>query len=98
MLQITGQTCMLTHLFLENSHIVVPNNYCLCSTGEEWKKTRSNAAKQVVPRRVGSFVEPLSVIAEELLSHFETLQDEAGNVQDIRDEMYKWAFQGKQTI
>ena len=60
-----------------------------------WKKTRSNAAKQVVPRRVANFVEPLSIIAEELLSHLESIQDESGNVQDIGDELLKWGFQGE---
>ncbi len=62
--------------------------------GEVWKKTRSNAAKQVVPRRVGNFVEPLCVVAEQLLTHLETLQDESGNVEDIRSELNKWALQG----
>lgn len=65
------------------------------SIGELWKRYRSNASRQVVPRRVANFVEPLCVIAEGLLSHLETLQDEDGNVQDITPEMYKWAFQGK---
>ena len=49
----------------------------------------------MVPRRVGNFVEPLCDIAEELLSHLETIQDEAGNIQDITPEMNKWAFQGE---
>ena len=60
-----------------------------------WKKTRSNAAKQVVPRRVGNFVQPLSVIADELLSHLEKVKDESGTVQDITPELQNWAFQGK---
>jgi hypothetical protein len=47
---------------------------------------------------VGNFVEPLSVIAEELLSHLETLQDEEGNVQDLTGEIYKWAFQGEEIL
>ena len=63
-----------------------------------WKKTRSNATKQVVPRRVGNFVEPLSVIAEELLSHLEAIKDESGAVQDIVPEIAKWAFQGTCTV
>ncbi len=68
--------------------------FLLSRNGEVWKKTRSNAAKQVVPRRVGNFVEPLCVVADQLLSHLETLQDESGNVEDIRSDLYKWAFQG----
>jgi cytochrome P450 len=74
------------------------NIIILCSNGEVWKSYRSNAAKQVIPRRVGNFVEPLSVIAEELLSHLETLQDEEGNVQDLTGEIYKWAFQGEEIL
>ena len=68
---------------------------CCISQGEEWRKIRSNATKQVIPRRVANFVEPLSVIAEELLSHLEALQDEGGNVQDVSPELSKWAFQGR---
>ena len=67
----------------------------ICSRGEEWRKIRSNATKQVIPRRVANFVEPLSVIAEELLSHLEALQDEGGNVKDVSPELNKWAFQGE---
>ena len=66
----------------------------LCSNKEDWKRTRSNAAKQVVPRRVNNFVEPLCTVAEQLLAHWEILQDESGNVPDIRFDLYKWAFQG----
>ena len=62
--------------------------------GELWKTSRSNAAKQVVPRRVGNFVEPLSVFADELLSHLEKVKDESGTVQNIGQELSKWAFQG----
>ena len=66
----------------------------LCRKGKEWKRTRSNASKQVVPRRVGNFVEPLSVIANELLSYLEAIKDESGTVADITPECLKWAFQG----
>ena len=59
-----------------------------------WKKTRSNAAKQVVPRQVSNFVEPLCTVAEQLLAHWETIQDESGSIADIRSDLYKWAFQG----
>ena len=48
----------------------------------------------MIPRRVANFVEPLAIVAEELLSHLESIQDESGNVQDIGPELYKWAFQG----
>ena len=71
--------------------------FYLFSKDEEWKQARSNAAKQVVPRRVGNFVEPLCDIAEELLSHLETIQDEAGNIQDVSTEISKWTFQGVKT-
>ncbi len=57
-----------------------------------WKKIRSSASKQVVPRRVGNFVEPLCDIADELLEHLESTRIESGN--DIRPEVNKWAFQG----
>ena len=40
-------------------------------------------------------MEPLCDIAEDLLSHLESIQDEAGNIQDITPEMNKWAFQGE---
>ena len=64
-----------------------------CSTGEVWKQYRSDTAKQVIPRRVRNFVEPLCVVTEDLLSYLETLQDEVGNVQDIVPELNKWGFQ-----
>lgn len=59
-----------------------------------WKRFRSNASKQVTPRRVGNFVEPLCDVAVKLLSHLESIRDESGGVQDIRPELHKWAFQG----
>ncbi len=62
------------------------------SNEEVWKKIRSSASKQVVPRRVGNFVEPLCDIADELLEHLESTRKESGN--DIRPEVNKWAFQG----
>ena len=43
---------------------------------------------------MGNFVEPLAVIAEELLTHLKSIQDESGNIRDIGPELYKWAFQG----
>ena len=64
------------------------------SGGEVWKKIRSTASKQVIPRRVGNFVEPLSDIADEFLAHLESIKDEFGNVDDIRPELSKWSFQG----
>ena len=70
-------------------------NSIIYRKGEVWKKIRSAAAKQVVPRRVANFVEPLSIVAEELLSHLESIQDESGVVQDITPELSKWAFHGK---
>jgi hypothetical protein len=65
-----------------------------CRKGDVWMSSRSKAAKQVIPRRVANFVGPLCVIAEDLLAHLETLQDEAGDVEDVGAELYKWAFQG----
>ena len=44
---------------------------------------------------MGNFVEPLSIIADNLLSHLESIQDKSGVVQDIAPECLKWAFQGK---
>ena len=69
-------------------------SFMVCRKGEVWKSSRSKAAKQIVPRRVANFVEPLCVIAEDFLSHLETLQDESGNVQGVDAELFKWAFQG----
>ena len=83
---------------LHSSFHCSPDHGNLCfRNGAIWKSGRVNASKQIVPRRVANFVEPLCVIAENLLSHLETLQDEAGNVKDITPEMYKWAFQGRIT-
>ena len=78
--------------------IIICLHESACRKGEEWKKIRSGAAKQVVPRRVYNFVEPLSVIAEELMCHMGSLKDESGNVHDIRHEVLKWAFQGQMLI
>jgi len=52
------------------------------------------SAKQIVPRRVGNFVEPLSIISEELMSHLDRIKDDSGNIEDVKPELYKWAFQG----
>ncbi len=63
--------------------------------GDIWKKTRSFAAKQIIPRRVGNFVNPLCEVADEFLEHLESLMDDSGTVADVAPEINKWAFQGQ---
>ncbi len=63
--------------------------------GDIWKKTRSFAAKQIIPRRVGNFVNPLCEVADEFLEHLESLMDDSGTVADVAPEINKWAFQGR---
>lgn len=75
-------------------HAALSNSILFYRKGAVWKEIRSAAAKQVIPRRVYNFVEPLAIIAEEFLAHLESILDESGNIQDIRPELHKWAFQG----
>ena len=68
--------------------------YNTCSKGEEWKKIRSAASKQVIPRRVANFTAPLSVVSDNLAEQFEIHKDQDAYISDIRDFMARWAFQG----
>ena len=68
---------------------------CRCSVNEEWKRIRSSASKQVVPRRVGRFVSPMCDIADDFITHLEEIMDEDGNISDIPPEVSKWTFQSK---
>ncbi len=83
----------LCSIFLSSIFLLdIAKHFLFYSNGEVWKEIRSSASKQVVPRRVGNFVEPLCDIADELLEHLESTRKESGN--DIRPEVNKWAFQG----
>ena len=73
-------------------------SFCFNSSGKVWKRSRSLAAKQVVPRRIGNFVEPLADIAGNFMEHLESLMDRSGTVADVAPEVNKWAFQGAHSI
>ena len=66
----------------------------------ETKKIQCSKKDPMQPSKLSlvewpTYVEPLCVIAEDFLSHLETLQDKAGNVKDITPEIRKWAFHSK---
>ena len=63
--------------------------------GAEWKRIRSAAAKQVIPRRVGNFVSPLNEIADDFLQYVAGIRNKEGYVEDIKIVMDKFAFQGE---
>lgn len=63
------------------------------SYGPEWKRIRSAAAKQVVPRRVGNFTTPLNEI-NELLQYVARIRNKDGYVENIGSVLDMWAFQG----
>ena len=63
--------------------------------GPEWKRIRSAAAKQVVPRRVGNFTAPLNEINDELLQYVARIRNKDGYVENIGSVLDMWAFQGK---
>ena len=65
---------------------------------EEWKKIRTSASKQVVPRRVGNFVSPMCDIADDFIDHLEKVMDEHGDISDMLPEVAKWTFQSKYNI
>ena len=52
----------------------------------------------MIPRRVRNYAEPLSGIADDLIRHLESIQDESGNVQDVSPELIKWAFKGDEVM
>ena len=66
-----------------------------CRDGPEWKKIRSAAAKQIMPRRVNNFITPLNEIADEFLQHVARIRNKEGYVEGIQTAVEKWAFQGK---
>ncbi len=63
---------------------------------EEWKRLRSLASKQIAPRRVRNFVDPMCDIVDDFIGHLEGIMDDQGNIADIPPEVSKWTFQSKQ--
>ena len=68
----------------------------LCSSGgEEWKRIRSAAKKQIIPRRVGNFAPTLSKFADQFGNHLYSIRNPEGYVTDVQAQTMKYAFQGE---
>lgn len=58
---------------------------------------RSNASKQVIPRRVATFTSSVNEISREFTEHLAGLaQRGGGEIDDVLEEVTKFAFQGEQ--
>ena len=65
------------------------------TAGHEWKKLRSAMAKPIVPRRVAMFAPSLYTVADELGNHWISKGNKENvAVDDIRDDLQKWALKG----
>ena len=65
------------------------------SGGEEWKRIRSAAKKQIIPRRVGNFTPTLSNFAEQFGNHLYSIRSPEGYVMDVQAQVMKYAFQSE---
>ena len=60
----------------------------------DWKRLRSAMTKQVTPRRLTHFTEPLSAVSDSLCDHMINTRDSEGWVSDIWQPMQRWALKG----
>ena len=60
----------------------------------DWKRLRSAMTKQVTPRRLTHFTEPLSAVSDSLCDHMINTIDSEGWVSDIWQPMQRWAMKG----
>ena len=86
-----------TTLELNNKWIHEKNNMpvgMVFSHKDDWKRLRSAMTKQVTPRRVTHFIEPLSLVSDSLCEHIRNTRDANGWMTDIAHPMQNWAARG----
>ena len=67
----------------------------LYSAGKEWKRICSSASKQIVPRRVASFTASINELNREFTDYLAAVVHRSGgNINDMYEEITKFAFQG----
>ena len=64
------------------------------SKGEEWKRIRSSASKQIVPRRVANYAPGLCEIGDGFVEYIRRKRGHDGYLEDVSSALTKWAFQG----
>ena len=65
------------------------------SEGEEWKRIRSAAKKQIIPRRVGNFAPTLSKFADQFANHLYSIRNPEGYVTDVQAQVNNYTLQGE---
>ena len=60
----------------------------------DWKKLQSAMRKQVTPRRVTQFTQPLCTVADSLCEYIKNTRDSNGWMEDIWRPMQNWALKG----
>ena len=90
-----------TTLELNNKWIHEKNNMpveMVYSHKDDWKRLRSAMTKQVTPRRITHFTEPLSLVSDSLCEHIRNTRDANGWMTDIWRPMQNWALRGTTKI
>ena len=90
-----------TTMELNNKWIHEQNNMpvgMVFSHKNDWKRLRSAMTKQVTPRRVTHFTEPLSLVSDSLCEHIRNTRDANGWMTDIWRPMQNWALRGTTKI
>ena len=64
------------------------------SKGEEWKRIRSSASKQIVPRRVANYAPGLCEVGDDFVEYIRHKRRPDGYLEDVYSALMKWAFQG----
>ena len=64
------------------------------SKDEEWKRIRSSASKQIVPRRVANYAPGLCEVADDFVEYIRCKKGSDGYLEDVYSALMKWAFQG----
>ena len=65
------------------------------SKGEEWKRLRSSASKQILPRRVANYAPGLRLeIGDGFVEYIRCKRGSDGYLEDVYSALMKCAFQG----
>ncbi len=84
-------------LYLQQGHFKMISNHFILqnrSEGEDWKRKRVAASKQVLPRNVNSYIEGLNPIYTRFSDHLRKIRSEDGLIEDFTPLSRKLTMEG----
>ena len=70
----------------------IVNTHAICSNDDHWAHLRKNVQQKMLrPKAVAAYIEEQSIVGDDLIQRIGEMMDENGNVDDLRDTIYKYA-------